>query len=156
MEKQVNGKLRVKSSTNYVIEVNDNGDTIQLDLADVSLPSKLILLIQDIEKAEKEFQEEVEEIIKREDFEIARGMTQNQLDFYKKQDELCNKCREYIDVVFGKNASEKIFGEYNNPEMFNDFFEAIKPHLDKMGVNLRKMQKGLISKYAPKNHKKVL
>lgn len=155
-----NGKIRLNSSTKYVIEVNDEGECIEIDLNDTSLPAKLMQMIDEINEKQKEFEEEADEILKRENNEVIyeyddMQITKNFLDFQKAQDKVCEKCRELIDRVFGKDASRKIFGTINNPEMFTEFFELIKPELEKAGVKFQNMQKALVNKFKTEN-KKVL
>ena len=49
--------------------------------------------------------------------------------------------RAAIDEFAGPGASNKIFGDKNYLEMFNDFMEEMQPHLEKMelkGIDVRK------------------
>ena len=55
--------------------------------------------------------------------------------------EFFKKMRAAIDEFAGPGASNKIFGDKNYLEMFNDFMEEMQPHLEKMelkGIDVRK------------------
>lgn len=145
-------KLRIENKEAYVIEVNDNGDTITLDLKDVSLPIKLMNMMKDIQEKEKEFNERMLEIMQRPDEVIEEeiyglNVTRNFIDYNIECEKFCNVCRGYIDNIFGKGSAMKIFGEKNNPDMFGDFFDAIQPHIEKAGMTLLQNKKKLVKKY---------
>lgn len=109
-------KIRVKSYT-QVIEVNDEGETIVLKVADQSIPYKLNKLIKNIEEKGKELSNlpddtSNEEIIEKEyDFQLW--------------------VRASIDDVFGKDTCRKVFGDLVPPfESYLDFLEQIKPFFE--------------------------
>lgn len=145
-------KIRIKNKGAYIIEVNDNGDTITLDMNDAMLPIKLINMMKDIEEKEKEFKEKADELMKKPDEpveELFEGLpvTKNFLEYHELLNGFCNTCRGYIDNLFGKGASQKIFGDVNNIDMFADFFVQIQPHIQKAGLSLSGAKKNLAKKY---------
>lgn len=152
-----NGSLRVKSKTIYTIEVNDEGEEISFDLADIGLQAKIIECHQDIERESKNFDKKEKEILKaieKEDKEEKKELfSENEKKLIYLEQEFYTKCREIMDKFMGKNACQKIFGDSNYPTMFIDLFEQLEPEFKKMGLNFKKMQKELYKKYAPKNNK---
>ena len=62
---------------------------------------------------------------------------------------------EYIKSEKIKNACQKIFGDRNYIEMFEDLFDALAPHLEKMQLNSEAINKRIIEKYT-KNSKNVI
>ena len=146
-------KIRVNQKSRYEIEVNDNGDKIYLDVNDTRLLGKLLNMIKDLDIKKKEFEAKFDEIISREDkpLEEIEGVkvpiTQNFVDYIKLTDDFCELGRSYIDDIFGKGASLKIFGESNNPDMFEEFLVALEPHLQKNKINMTNMKKDLVQKY---------
>lgn len=163
MENQVNGKLRVKSSTNYVIEVNDEGETIEFDLADIGLQAKFIECFDKVETLTQEFapkeKECIEKILKERE-----GMTEEEQVLYTEtekeyialQQQYYKDCRDSVDIFIGKGGCDKIFGTSNYPTMFFDLFEQLEPHFKKMGLSNKKMQEKLYQKYIGKKGKKTI
>lgn len=146
-------KIRVKGKRELEIEVNDKGETIKLDLDDTRLIGKLLNTLKDVEIKQKEFEERAEELTKKED-KILEGfenspvpVTQNFVDYIKLLDDFCNLCRGYIDDIFGQGSSMKIFGDRNNPDMFEDFIIQLEPYLTNNGMTVKKMKKDLVEKY---------
>lgn len=161
MEKQVNGSIRVKSSTNYTIEVNDEGDLIEFDLSDIGLSAKLIECYNNVQNYTKEFEPKEADLlekIKKEQEENNQKetpdfYTESELEYINLQKEFYKNCRESMDLFLGKNACYKIFGDVNYPSMFLDLFEQLEPHFKKMGLNKAKMQVDLFNKYLKKKGK---
>lgn len=161
MEKQVNGKLRVKSSTNYVIEVNDNGDTIEFDLADVGLQAKFIECFDKVQQATKEFAPKEKELIEKINEEAKEQTddgiyTPSEIEYIKLQQQYYKDCRDCVDIFIGKGGCDKVFGNANYPTMFLDLFDQLEPHFKKMGLNNKKMQENLYKKYVGKKGNKTL
>lgn len=148
------GKIRVKSSTIYSIEVNDNGDCIYIDTADIGLQAKLVECFEQVEKESTIFSKKEQEIltkIEKEERKENELYTENQKKYIKMQQDFYKKCREIMDKFLGEGACQKIFGDANYPQMFIDLFEQLEPHFKKMKINREKMQKDLYNKYMKKN-----
>ena len=155
-------RLRVENKSRYEIEVNDKGETISLDLNDTRLLGKMLNMMKDIDEKQKEFEKRLEEIASREDkplegFEgLSVPVTQNFYDYVKLTDDFCTICKGYVDDLFGKGASEKIFGDRNDPDMFEDFIEALEPHLEKNKLNMQTMKKDLVNRYIKEDGEEVI
>ena len=133
--------IRVKSNTLYEIEVNDNGDIISMDPGDLNLYDNAYKMMDSIKGAEKQFSVESKEIEKLEDSdEKTRKQVECMVRYF-------NKGRKAIDIMFGKGAAKKIFGESNHIEMFDMFFEQMEPHMKKVGISMDEYQKKLVAKY---------
>lgn len=109
-------KIRVKSYKK-VIEVNDDGETITLYVADQSIPYKLNKLIKNIEKKAQEFSElpddTSEDVILDKEYDAQLWV------------------RTTIDDIFGKDTCRKVFGDQVPPlEAYLDFLEQIKPYFE--------------------------
>ena len=145
-------KIRINQKGTYKIEVNDNGDYITINPNDTRLMGKLLNILADIEVKQKEFEEKAQAIISREDKDINIAgsqvpVTQNLMDYIKLLDDFCVVCRGYIDDIFGKGASQKIFGDVDDPDMFEDFFNQLEPHLEKNNITMKNMKEDLVKKY---------
>lgn len=149
--------IRVRSASEYIINVNDQGDTISFDTSDVTLTSRIFKMFERIDELTKKYEAEAKEIDSRPDetlFEVGEGeaavkATRNQRDAAKLIEDFYTEARAAIDIVFGKDACQKIFGDNNYYEMFDDLMEQMKPHYEKMGVNAEKLKKSAAQKYAP-------
>ena len=183
-ENKVNSSFRVKSKTLYIIEVNDEGETIEFDTEDINLPTKLIECWQNIQKELSNFAKKENEIIKAIEEErknkkpeeivledtddvnfsnveeyinsLEIPISENEKKLLYAQKEFYERCREIMDVFLGENACQKIFGDSNYKLMFNDLFEQLLPEFEKMKVNTEKLKKDIYKKYMPKKSKKVM
>ena len=158
------GSIRIESKSKYTIEVNDKGETIAFDLADFRLPAKLLNVYTNLEELTDKYEQESKSLLEREDIvvktidavdlkgnKIEETLTQNTLDIMNLTDAYYTDSRNILDEFLGKDACQKIFGDTNYENMFDDLLEQLEPHFKKMGLNYQKMQKGLVNKYMPKD-----
>lgn len=134
--------IRVRNKDAYTIEVNDNGDTIEFDITDIELPFKLERAQKMAQEARKWLKGQQVIISKKQDT-AKKGdlMTTRERATLEAYRECFKKMRAAIDEFAGAGASDKIFGDKNYLEMFNDFMEEMQPHFDKMelkGIDIRK------------------
>lgn len=134
--------IRVKNKDTYVIEVNDDGETIEFDLTDIELPFRLERSKKMVEAADKWLKGQIVIANKKQDA-AKKGdvMTEREKATLEAYREYFRRMREAIDEFAGAGASKKIFGDQNYLEMFNDFMEQMEPHCDKMqikGIDIRK------------------
>lgn len=154
-------KIRIQNKDAVVIEVNDKGETIQFDFNDTSLPIKVMKMLADIEEQEKNFNAKLEELAKEKDNEeeieyYGIKVTNGFIKYTELCNDFCNVCRGYIDELFGENASQKIFGTTNRPDMFTEFFSQVEPYLKKAGANMIKSKKELADRYRKDDNKGVM
>lgn len=143
--------INVKSKTKYVITVNDKGETISFDPNDLSLASKIMKAFNQIEALESKIDMEVEELKKKPNQKV-HGINKRELLAMEYLNNKYNESRKIMDDFLGEGACQKIFGETNYPDMWNDLFKELKPHFRKMNISVKNMQKGLISKYKSKGN----
>lgn len=134
--------IRVRNKDTYIIEVNDNGDTIEFDITDIELPFRLERAKKIADDARKWLKAQQVIISKKQDT-AKKGdlMTTRERATLEAYRECFKKMRAAIDEFAGAGASDKIFGDKNYLEMFNDFMEEMQPHFDKMelkGIDIRK------------------
>ena len=53
-----------------------------------------------------------------------------------------------MDEFLGAGGVQKIFGDRNYPDMYNDLFDALKPHLEKIGISSKKSIERIEQKYS--------
>jgi hypothetical protein len=61
------GNIQIKSKSLYTITVNGVEDLIKLDLTDMSLPAKLVDVLQKVEQKQKDYEDKIKELNARED-----------------------------------------------------------------------------------------
>ncbi len=134
--------IRVRNKDAYIIEVNDNGDTIEFDITDIELPFRLERAQKKVQDAQKWLKSQQVIISKKQDTakkgDLMTTKERATLEAYK---ECFKRMRAAIDEFAGVGASDKIFGDKNYLEMFNDFMDEMQPHFEKMelkGVDIRK------------------
>lgn len=138
--------LRIKSRDIYKIEVNDNGDCIEFDLADIGTKVKLYESLDKIEEISKRYQEKINEI--KSDKELALL-----------EENMFKDMRVAMDYFLGENACQKIFGDRNYYEMFNDLMRELsrkrpelkgKSHLDMLKLDAESIRNRIMQKYDKK------
>lgn len=139
-------KIRVNNDDKvYKIEVNDKGEYIEFDLMDIELPIKLMKLAEDIEKNKNIYQTRLNDNEKKNQDDIKKQM----LEQYEISKKYCEKMRGVFDEFFGEGSSEKIFGSKNKVNMFEEFFDQLIPHLDKIQLDVESIRKDLVERYKP-------
>jgi len=156
--------IRVKSATEYIIEVNDQGETITFDTSDTGLTSRLFDMYEKIEALTKDYTARGAEIDARPDeplktFDVTNEetgeldnkaiITKNQYEGAKLIDSFYIEARTVLDMFLGAGACQKIFGDKNYTSMFDDLFSALEPHFKKMGVKAENLKKRAVEKYSP-------
>lgn len=136
-------KLRIKNNDIYRIEVNDNGDFIEFDLADIGLRSKLIESVENLKNIENEIQEKQKNIT-------------NEKELAKLEEEMFLKMRKAMDCFLGEGACQKIFGDRNYYEMFDDLLNEFakkrpelggKSHFDRLKLSSNQIRQRIVDKY---------
>ena len=144
--------IRIAKRDVYTIEVNDNGDTIEFDLVDIELPFKCERALSEINRIHKDLKAKLVIIEKKEDHKLkGELMTANEkarLEAYRKA---FKEMRSAMDAFLGEGACQKIFGDRNYVEMYDDLFEALAPHLEKMKLNTAGITERIKAKYGPKD-----
>ena len=144
--------IRIAKRDIYTIEVNDNGDTIEFDLVDIELPFKCERALAEVNRIGKELKAKLVIIEKQEDHQQkGKLMTANEEAKLKAHKEAFAQMRVAMDAFLGEGACQKIFGNRNYIEMYDDLFEALAPHLEKMNLNSHGIAERIKAKYAPKD-----
>lgn len=157
--------IRVKSQDLFRIEVNDKGEYIEFDLSDVSLNFRCYEAIDKINNIIKEASEKEKQIFaKIVEEDIEDYDTESKREYAKLQNDTFAKMREAMDYFLGDGACQKIFGDYNNFDMFDLLIEEFekpreeldgKSYFDKMQITSTNLQQRLMQKYN-KNKKAVI
>lgn len=141
--------IRVRNKDAYIIEVNDNGDTIEFDITDIELPFRLERAQHKVQDAQKWLKGQQVIISKKQDTakkgDLMTVKERATLEAYK---ECFRRMREAIDEFAGAGASDKIFGDKNYLEMFNDFMDEMQPHFEKMELKGIDIKKRIEEKYS--------
>ena len=144
--------IRIEKKDIYTIEVNDNGDTIEFDLVDIELPFKCERAWAEVNKISKELQAQLVIISKQKDTkQNGKLMTKKEemtVEAYRKA---FKEMRTAMDGFLGEGACQKIFGDRNYLEMFNDLHEELKPHLNKMELTSHGIMDRIKAKYGKKD-----
>lgn len=147
-------KIRVEKKNIYTIEVNDNGDTIEFDLADIGLNFKLLRALKEIDRIQDYMKKELYIIDKRQDVK-GKYISKNEEDTLRLWDKCFKDMRKAMDNFLGEGACQKIFGDRNYIEMFDDLMDQLKPHLEKMKISYNDIKKRIENKYSNKNEKVI-
>ncbi len=107
------------------IEVNDNGDILELDFDDLNLPYAFYGMIKQFESDRVRFTKELAERIKdKPDKEVID-------EFVAAERELNIYMRDAIDKVFGEGTCRKVYGDIlPSVEMHMQFFDALRPYFE--------------------------
>lgn len=121
------------------IEVNDNGDVIELDFDDLNLPYAFYGMIKKFETDRVRFTKELAEKLKgKSDEETAD-------EYVAAERELNIYMRDAIDKVFGVGTCRKVYGDIlPSVEMHLQFFDALRPYFEEEA----KRRQAKMSKYS--------
>ena len=156
-------KLRVEKKNIYTIEVNDNGDTIEFYLGDIELPFKLQRAYDGIKAAQTQLRGKIAIIEKQQDRKDKKHFwSKNEEDTLKAWKKAFIDMRKAMDEFLGEGGCQKIFGDSNYLEMFDDLFDELsKPqedglsHLDRMQISRDGMIERIKSKYTVKSNNSI-
>lgn len=156
-------KLRVEKRDIYTIEVNDNGDTIEFDLGDIELPFKLQRAYDGIKAAQTQLKGKIAIIEKQQDRNDGKHLwSKNTEEMLKAWKKTFIDMRKAMDEFLGEGGCQKIFGDSNYLEMFDDLFDELsKPqedglsHLDKMQISRDGMIARIKGKYTAKTNNSI-
>ncbi len=148
-------KIRIKNSDLYRIEVNDKGEYIEFDLSDIGLPFKCYETLESIKKIQ-------DEMVNKEK-DLKSKIKNDNNPFSKERKELAflecetfKKMRLAMDNFLGEGACQKIFGDRNYYEMFDDLLEEFtkprkelngKSHFDLMNLKSSNIDDRIVHKY---------
>lgn len=138
MDKVIYQKKGVKQ-----IQVNENGDYIELDLMDIELPLKVDKTRKELVRQNSIFKNRCKAIEKqyKDNEDLVR------VNLYKAEIDYCNKCREVLDELLGDGACLKIFGKTNRYGMFDDYFEQLATILESLEIDINAIKEELLQKY---------
>ena len=117
-------RIRIKRNIKR-IEVNDNGDILELDFDDLNLPYRYYAMLKDLEQDREMFTKELAEKIKDlSDEESADA-------FVQAERELNEYMRDAVDKVFGEGTCRKVYGDIlPSWETHLQFFDALRPFFE--------------------------
>lgn len=139
--------IRVNTDTKY-IEVNDDGETIAINLADQSLPARFYDMLEDIGKKDKETQQKIDDL-KKED------LSENEM--HRREADIIRDVGLYfkgkMDSIFGEGACRKVFGDIvPGIDLYQDFFAQVTPYFEKFAKERAKKMNKIYSASRSGNH----
>lgn len=141
--------LRVAKKDVYIIEVNDAGETIEFDLVDISLPMRFNKAYLDVEKSLRWLEGQIALKDKETgDSEKVGLLTKGEEKLLKAWDKAFRDMRKAMDNFLGEGGCQKIFGDRNYLEMWSDLFDALEPHIEKMGIRNEDIKNRIKAKYS--------
>ena len=144
--------IRIEKKDIYTIEVNDLGETIEFDLVDIELPFKCERALAEVNRIYKDLQGKLVIIEKREDHKLnGEIMTANEKAKLEAHKNAYKEMRVVVDAFLGAGACQKIFGDRNYVEMYDDLFEQLAPHFEKMKLNSEGITNRIKAKYSKKD-----
>ena len=143
-------KLRLQRNEDeiYRIEVNDDGFEIVFDPLDLEFPVRLDKAYREIDKGLDILQKKYAVIEKRQDKKRDGIYSQNEYDKLMAFTEFSQKNRQIVDELFGEGTCDAVFGKRNYIGMFNDLFDALQPHLDKVYGDVDRIVNSVKKKYS--------
>lgn len=141
--------LRVAKKDVYVIEINDAGETIEFDLVDISLPIRFNKAYLDVEKSMRWLEGQIALKDKEaSDSEKVGLLTKGEEKLLKAWDKAFKDMRKAMDNFLGEGGCQKVFGDRNYLEMWSDLFDALEPHIEKMGIRYEDIKNRIKAKYS--------
>lgn len=133
-------KIRIARNVKR-IEVNDDGEFIDLDFDDLNLPYRYYAMLKRFEKDRAEFSRELSEKLK------GKNAAESTEELVEAERRLNIYFRDAIDEVFGEGTCRKVYGDLlPSIEMHLQFFDALRPYFEEEAQ--RRQQK--MSRYSAK------
>lgn len=144
--------LRIEKKDTYIIEVNDAGETIEFDLVDISLPMRFNKAYLEVEKSLRWLEGQIALKDKEaSDSEKVGLLTKGEEKLLKAWDKAFKDMRKAMDNFLGEGGCQKVFGDRNYLEMWSDLFDALEPHIEKMGIRNEDIKNRIKAKYSKKD-----
>lgn len=152
---QIN-KIRVVHKNEYVIEVNDKGETITFNLDDPELMLKMDNTLHEINKIQERAKLKQSIIEKHEDKATPGLLSSKEREVIELTVSMFKDMRKAMDQFLGEGACQKIFGDVNYPQMYDDLFEQLGPHFEKMKLNIDTFKKEIVNKYSDEDEEVLM
>lgn len=157
-------KLNISRKDIYEIEVNDNGETICFEIGDITLPLRLNEAYGEIDRIQNELQQRLIVIDKQKDHKAKNSvLTHNQKAVIEARAQAFKDMRKAMDKFLGKDGCQKVFGDDNYLEMYNDLFDALTEkgedglsHLDRMKISSEAINARIEAKYKKMQQEQVI
>lgn len=125
-------KIRIARNVKR-IEVNDEGEFIELDFDDLNLPYKYYSMLKQFEKDRTKFTAELTEKLK------GKNAEESAAEFVEAERQLNIYFRDAVDEVFGKDTCRKVYGDIlPSVEMHMQFFDALRPYFEEEAERRRR------------------
>jgi hypothetical protein len=138
--------LRIDSGA-VELTINDGPEVLIFNPSDINFAKGFYNLLKTFNSKQKEYEERARVIDANTTLD-ADGLPANIADGMALIDDICNFTFEQIDLLFGKGASKKVFGELRTINMFEQFFQGITPYL-------RSARAPMIEKYVKHSKRKA-
>lgn len=155
--------IRLKKRDTYIVWLEDecgkprmdkNGNKLflEFDLEDITLPDKYNQCIAQVRKADKEFNDEIVIINKKQDFKKKGAlMSNNEEAKVKALNKYYKDIETAMDLFLGKGGTQKMFGNRRYLTMLDDMGEMLKPILPDLQINAESIEKKIKEKYSKKD-----
>ena len=152
-------QLRIKRDENdfYKINIADDGTEIIFDLADIGLGFRCQKAFERVKKNEQITLGKIQAVNKKyKDNEVRKEgiFTNFEKEIYQLYGEMFAENRKIMDEFFNcEGAIEKLFGDSNYIDMYDDLFEAFEPHFKAMNLNVENIKNRLSKKYQKRSER---
>lgn len=136
--------IRINTGTKR-INVNDEGEYIELKFGDQAFPGRVFGLFDAFEAKRAEMLQQMDEINTREDETDTFGISRNQRDLLTLIESTHRYIANEIDNVFGPETCRKVFGDIvPSLEHVADFINALDPYFQSYS---KEREKAVKTKY---------
>lgn len=148
-------ELKIQRKDLYEIKVNDKGETITFEMGDITLPIRLNEAYGEIDKVQEWLKQRIAVIEKQQDHKDKNSvLTRNEKAVIEAREKAFRDMRHAMDKFLGEGGCQKIFGDSNYLEMYNDLFDALTEkdedglsHLDRMKISGESIGERIEKKY---------
>lgn len=124
-------KIRIGNQNIKRIEVNDNGEYIELNFNDRSFPARFYELAKKFDEYKNEFEKRYADIEKEADEVDELGLSVKLRKKYELDLEIHEKIKDEVDKLFGADTCRKVFGDITpNLECYVDLFTQLTPFIE--------------------------
>lgn len=150
-------KIRIKRNEGdlYRINISDDGEEIVFDLTDIGLFMRAEKAFKEVKSNENRANQRIKAIDNK---YVNQPMNekleeQRRSELVKIYGDMFAENRRIMNDFFGNpKAMDCLFGDANYFEMYNDLFEQLEPHFERMKLSVEGIKNRLEAKYGSTNN----
>jgi len=122
--------IRVDAGLKRILINGDESKVLEFNPLDILFAERFYALIDKFEEKRKEFTARLDKL-EEDKTEDEHGLPENLPDSFAIMKEMVGFLHSEIDILFKSGTAEMVFGEHDNLDMIQQFFDGLMPFIEK-------------------------